>query len=201
MNYQINNNFKIFGRPINVLWAGWKSTTTLLQRTGWQVSAEQNIYENSIRIVIKHPNYNIYGISNLMKMDYFNFKMDDINDFNFEIKCMASRFEIRTIDDFSNFKPVDCEPSFINGCEVKSIEDFNIFRPIKNTQDLIVEPKEVNELMELILSKQSDKQREIRKKKALEWRKSVRKDMSLKAMYEQEINPANDIVAQIVVAA
>lgn len=185
------------------MWAGWESDTYRLQEAGWQLSAEQDITSLRCRFAFKHPNFRIYGLSNLINYaEFYDSYSQDKGIFRqlppLVIQYMASRMEIILYENFKNFQPIDAQPSIITE-EKKNIEDFMIFRPIGNTKELIVTPQQVPELLDLIIAKQDPKQKEIREKKRKEWRKFAREINETQAIsIEEEIDPRKNIVAQLI---
>jgi len=193
---------KISSPMVKVLWAGWESDTFTLQRAGWQISAEQDISSMRFRLAIKHPNFRIYGLGDLMDYgEYAEFKDNVYRQYPpVHIKYMASRMDIHVYDNLSNMNPIDCEPQFnIKETQVKSIEDFMIFRPINKANEIIVPDFQVRELLDLILKKQDPKQAEIRENKRKEWRKFTRQVNDAETIsVEQNLDNRNDIVAQLI---
>lgn len=197
MNYP-----KISSPRCDVVWAGWRSDTFTLQQAGWQFSAEQDIAAMRFRFAIKHPNYRIYGLSQLVDFAeyqefYGNHRFD--RPAPLVINHMVSRAESRLIDDLSKFNPVDCEPQLNMESKIKSIEDFMIFRPIDKAKEIIVPDFQINDLLKMIIEKQDPKQAEIREKKRKEWRKFQREINEAQTInVEEVIDNRSDIVAQLV---
>lgn len=81
----------------------------------------------------------------------------------FHINYISSKLETLIVPriDFRSFDAIDATPQY-QSMQTQSIEDFKIFRPLDKTKDIIVDPKDVNALMELILKAQDPKQKEIR---------------------------------------
>jgi len=204
-------SFPRISSPITkVYWAGWESDTLRLQKAGWELSTEQDIYRQSIRMAFRNTGYNIYGISNpISREECLDMKSMFINGhprsdlvFNYfpplTINYMASRMHVELREHSMEFMPIDATPAFETR-EVKSIEDFQIFRPIGNPKELIVTPDSVPELLELIMKKQDPKQFEIREKKRKEWRKFTREINQAESIsVEERIDPASSIVAQLI---
>jgi len=187
-----------------VRWAGWESNTHQLQRTGWQISAEQESHKHSIRFAFKHPNFRIYGISQSVDLAmYWDNTFHHKNPFAtlpvIDINYMASRMEVVLYDDLTKFEPIDATPSF-NTMERKNIEDFMIFRPIGNAKEIIIAEPEVSGLLDMILKKQDPKQEEIREKKRKEWRRFISKinEEGMRIDYEKIEDNRNNIVAQLI---
>lgn len=176
--------------------AGFESDTFRLQRSGWQISAEEDHYNYSLRIAIKHPELKLYGISNVIAHRMFERDLRG-RDSGLEVlieRISAGDLQIVTtvgpMQSWEMFNPVDAEPRLIL-TEARSIEDFKIFRPLAKEKEIIVPKESVSELLERIHQLQDPKQTEIREKKRKEFRKFNRE--------VNEYNLATNIVAQIAV--
>lgn len=197
-------NYHRISSPVTkVLWAGWESDTLRLQQAGWEVSAEQSIERLNYRFAFKHPNYRIYGLTNLIKYDnFYDAYMHGqfVNELPpLTIQYMASRMEIRLLDNLTKFQPVDCVPNLSINEQIKSIEDFMIFRPIAKEGEIIVAPETVPELLDLIIKKQDPKQKELRELKRKQWRQFTREiNEGTVVNFEQEFDPRKNIVAQLI---
>lgn len=193
---------RISSPRIEVVWAGWRSDTYALQSNGWEISAEQSSFDRTIRLALKHPKFNIYGIS--QTSDYNQYLEMNRNYYGecppIVIQHMASRMQLNLMDNLSQFNPVDCEPQ-VNppNMEVRDIEDFLIFRPINKSKEIIIPESSAIELLDEIIKKQDPKQKEIRNKKRREWIKFTKEINQAEAVYsEKRINDRDDILAQIV---
>jgi len=185
-----------------ILWAGWESNTLTLQNQGWQLSAEQSMESMNFRFALKHPNFRMYGISQMIP--YYDFydvyqRKDGFSSLPpIIIVHMVSRMEINLYDDLSKMQPIDALPTFVEN-EKKDIEDFMIFRPIGKSQEIIVSPQEVPELLNMIIKKQSPKQAELREKKRKAWRKFAREVNEAQVInYDKIEDNRNDIIAQLI---
>lgn len=175
---------------------GFESDTFRLQRSGWQISAEENFETYTFRIAIKHPGLKLYGISNkidhrMMERDLSHHHsglevvIEHISAGDLQIVTMNSAMPV-----MAEFNPVDAEPRLIL-TEARSIDDFKIFRPLAKEKEIIIPKESVSELLERIHQLQDPKQAEIREKRRKEFRKFNRE--------VNEYNLATDIVAQIAV--
>jgi hypothetical protein len=180
-NSYINSfDYRIRNRPIKVHWLGWRTDTFQLQQAGWQMAAEEDIARQSFRMIFKYDSgYSdgqIYGISNLVSFNYMREPARTALDYLvLTIQHLTSNVSVSVMDDLSEFRQVDAEPYLCNQ-EIKDIEDFKLFSvPLTRTEELIVEPKDVNDLMQEIMKLQSPKQKEIRDKR----RRTSRQGMNL----------------------
>jgi hypothetical protein len=82
----------------------------------------------------------------------------------FHVRYCASNVVVQMMDDLSNFRPIDAAPQMTR-IERKSIEDFGIFAtPLARTEEIIVEPETVSELLERIKSLQAPELAAIRER-------------------------------------
>lgn len=157
---------RILSRPCDVFWNGFRSTTFNLQQAGWELAVDQDIEHGELRLIMRNQDISLIGISSVSR---FNFMSEEDNKYlpSFNIIKFARDFQVVTIDnitsDFENFKAIDAQPRLNNNCEIKRFEDFGIFAaPLVRTEELIVEPRSVQQLLEQIREMQSPEQKEIR---------------------------------------
>ena len=197
-------------RGIRVRWAGWESDSYSLQQEGWQIAAEQGLIETKYdsligRVALKHPNFNMYALSQnfefsrsslLMDGRYTRFEHDVAGSFEeqlmkripyINICYMASRMVVNISEDISRLQPVDARPVYdgayrmlgegtdIIRCERKDINDLMIFKPIAKDKEFIIQQAAVPELLDIILDKQKDVQKKIREKRRKDFRKLSRR--------------------------
>jgi len=169
MNFNHNYPDRVLKNPIvTFLWGGWNTTSLDLQQAGWQISVNQNVERGFIEFIIKHPAWRIYGVSErVYDFDYHKMNFNNLSRFDIPIKInhMCSELHIHHMcENIMTFQPIDAEPQICRN-EIKSIEDFKIFQPpLVRTNEIIVEPDQVNKIMKQILKVQSPKQKEIREK-------------------------------------
>lgn len=155
------------------------------------------------RIAIKHPNFRIYGLSQLIDygeyQEFFSSHHAFARPIPIVIQHMVSRMEINLMDNLTSFRPIDAEPQLMMERQVKSIEDFLIFRPINNAKEIIVPDYQVQDLLQMIIAKQDPKQAELRENKRKEWRKFQREiNQAERIDVENVLDNRSDIVAQLV---
>lgn len=189
MEPKINPQYFIQSAPLKLYWNGWESDTFTLQKNGWQLSVEQDLYSQSIRIAAKC--YNLYMISDMINISYLdvtspyrNFAKEII----VPINKVGSNITIELMEKTFNFKPIDAEPVFYNR-ERKSIEDFAIFAPaLVRTNEIIVPNEDVDSLLDKLLQLQDPMLKKYYKEEALKDRQSN----GVKTL------PENKFVAQII---
>lgn len=209
---------------MEICWAGFKSDTYSLQQAGWQLSIEENIlrvnqYCKTLRLAIKHPQLNVYGISqginispkefSFLRDGYFNAENNEEAFVHYclkiekrlDIQHLTSRMSVvLRYEDIKNFKPIDAKPQFQFFDEYIPVEKLNIFRPIGNseTKNIIVPKHSVPELLDLILEKQDPYQAEMRKKKRKEFRKLMKNlGENDNILIESELFKEENVIAQI----
>ena len=144
--------------PVRVSFAGWESDTYRLQNAGWQISADQRPYDYTWQLAFYHPLYKMRGISNLVR---------DSGPRGFDLGyryaetvppiiqvALSSDFISHITAIFDRFEPIDAEPQWI---EPKRMSQCVPFAPnLARTQEIIVPEKSVDEILNLLLEKQSD---------------------------------------------
>lgn len=146
--------------------AGFRSNTFALQGAGWELAADQDIRDQKLWILIRHPVWKLAGFSQPIDFDYFNYDQASRSGALIDIKSLRSQDSFRFVEvnsNISSFLPIDATPEFVYR-EEKSLMDFKIFKTIDHVKDIVVEPSSVPELMEHILKLQSLKQTEIRER-------------------------------------
>ena len=158
----------VLSRPMTIIWGGWESTTTMLQQNGWQLSLQRDVYRMEMRVAMRHKTDKIYGLTAPIRDDF----VDRIVSQNYgsapmpvaHVQYMASKLTVTAPVNMSTFEPIDAMPQ-LGSIEVKDIEDFNIFAaPLVRTEEIIVEPETVADMLEKIKAMQSTGQDEIRER-------------------------------------
>lgn len=156
---------------IHFEWAGWGADSRALQRAGWDISVEQDIKFERIRFALRlrhSEGEQVQALSNYIAFDFVaHVHVGGQHTVLREVKVPISMFNNITLHLHSTitpgvFEPVDAIPTYIDE-EVKSLDDFKIFQS-KAPTEILVEPDNVNRMLDMILSKQSPKQRELREK-------------------------------------
>jgi hypothetical protein len=132
---------------------------------------------------MKHPDMRLYARSEEIRYDVAFNLMGTVGngpkspfDILGEINCvMCSDFMIQVVHHSSvmDFHSIDAEP-FITCEEPKSIEDFNIFQKQPAKHEIIVDPCNVQRMLDLITEVQEPKQKELREKYRREKRREER---------------------------
>ena len=209
--FGINPSERIVNYPLRVHMLGWESNTRLLQRAGWELSVKQDMQFNFIQLAMQHRERKLVALSrHYAEFNFMRLAHDQpsayrfFDSFFFEIEYLASKMEIviseasiagamRTANRYyEGFYPIDAEPQY-EILQRKKLEDFVHFRPINNAKNIIVDPNDVPQLMELILKAQSPVQAEIRKRQ--------RQAENMAYVIDAGLLPRHDIHAQIITVA
>lgn len=156
---------------MRVLFAGFSSSTTQLQRAGWVLAADEDILHGRIRLLMRHEEAGLYLIADEIPYRYevgFGRRMmypRGDQDPVFIVRCVARAVNVvNTNWDMSRFRQVDAEPHEAN-VSFKNIEDYALFgAPMTKTQEIIIEPQSVAECLELIKKMQAPDLAEIRRR-------------------------------------
>lgn len=164
---------RIFNRPLQVRWGGWRTDTLQLQREGWELAVEQDIQQMAMRMSMRHRDFRMYGVSNLFDFDYFRYAEPSASlaGVYIEIIHMVSNLTTQIAEQgesmFARMHAIDAVPQFVN-MERKSIEDFGFFStPLVRTQELIVDPARIGEILAQIQAAQLPEQAAIRARESL----------------------------------
>jgi len=158
--------YVVKSRPCKVFWLGFESNTFALQQAGWELATEQHFEEMRIRLLMRHQDLRLYAFSEFSSFDFFRYAKDASYALpTFRVIHAAPRIEVvRAMDSFGMFKQIDARPS-VGPFEPKSIEDFGIFNtPLVRTEEIIVDPGEVSDILQKLLEMQSPEQKAIRER-------------------------------------
>lgn len=162
---------RVLSSPVELEWAGWRSDTHRLQQAGWEISVDQDIRMRGVQIAIRHKDFQIYGISSMLDLDYFRIA-GDMQGFPrglvLPIHYMASRITMQVPFGIGDgMMPIDATPQFITQ-EYRDLEDYRIFAtPLARTDEIIVDPNDVSKLLDMIREVQLPEQEEIRARNKL----------------------------------
>jgi hypothetical protein len=161
---------RVLSRPAEVWWSGFRSTTPQLQQHGWEIAAEESVYDGRIRLMLRHQEMRLYAITRTTEWDYM--AMDRIGaPLVFQVVGAAPRMECHVTAEigagWADFRQVDALPQFVER-NIQTAEDLRIFAtPLVRTEELIVEPQTVAQLLEQVRKMQVPEQERIRAKQRL----------------------------------
>lgn len=152
------NYHRLLSRPLQVEWAGWRTDTYRLQACGWQLSADQDVFQNAMRLSMQHEGQQIRAISERISFDY-HMAISDTPEYLSRIVIPMHMVGREVTVHFSgsidwHFKPIDATPSFSTHT-ISKIEDLCHFAaPLVKTREIIIPQDSVPELLERILKLQ-----------------------------------------------
>lgn len=205
-----STNEMLLSLPIEVHFAGFRTTTTAMGRSGWDLSLEQNVdmllYEKEFRLAARHGDREsaLYLLSHplrLRRSDHARYTSSPVEyakffaEQHFEIAYASNNISVRCMNHGSfsaNFRGFDPYPQERTETE-ENIRDLPFFKVAKEQpKELIVDPSRVPELLDLILKSQEQQQAEIRER-------NRRRERI--AHYDGEIKSAGNVCAQIITLA
>lgn len=162
---------RVLSRPAEVWWSGFRATTLGLQQAGWEIAAEESVYDGRIRLMLRHQQMRLYALTNSAEWNYFSQNMER-SPLVFQVVQAAPRLEVQVTAEvgagWANFQQIDALPQFVETKRV-SADDLRIFAtPLTRTEELIVEPQDVAAMLEQIRKMQAPEQARIRAKERLQ---------------------------------
>jgi len=157
------NSGRFLSPVCEVFFAGWRTDTVTLQQCGWEIAAEQEPYDMSVRLFIQHRALGLRGLTNRVSKDLFELRHGYLPGPPFEIIKMASGMTVELREKSFAFHQIDAMPQFMNMNPTQNVDAFNIFASsLARTEEIIVDPKSVSELLAQIREMQSPEQGAIR---------------------------------------
>lgn len=145
----------MLSEPVRVHFAGWESDTLTLQRSGWELSADQDVARDTMRLALTHSRL---GLTALTKMMEWRFMQER------EYRVHA-RLEVMNVEFFGRsgslmirgsfpptFRPIDAEPCWSTEAPQK-LEDLVHFANFQQKRILLPE-ETVSDLMKRIIDMQ-----------------------------------------------
>lgn len=165
--------YRVLSRPAEVRWAGFRSDTYRLQQEGWEIAAEEDVAYGRIRLLLRHQDMRLYALTNHVDYQYRHpHGIEGGPPLVFQVVMASPRIEVQRIAEagassFESFHQIDAQPQLVTS-EIKSLEDFRIFAtPLVRTEEIIVEPQTVSEMLERIREMQAPEQKALREKQRL----------------------------------
>lgn len=132
------------------------------------MAAEQRVWDHRVRLAMRHEASGLYMISESADYHFaprYTQAMRMSEDYGaptFVVRHVGSNVTVRIMDNLNQFRPIDAAPQFTTA-EEKGIEQFALFAtPLTRTEEIIVEPETVNDLMEKIRALQAPELAQIR---------------------------------------
>jgi hypothetical protein len=158
---------RVLSRPAEVWWSGFRATTSQLQQAGWELAAEESIADNRIRLLMRHQDLKLYALTHTEEWNYFSDQTD--RPLVFRVVASAShRMEFRIIETaMPDFRLIDAMPQFTEE-KIVTPEDLRVFAvPLVRTEEIIVDPARIGEILEKIRLAQLPEQEAIRARNRL----------------------------------
>lgn len=170
-------------RPFDVVWAGWTTTTTALQRGGWLMAVSEDPHMWELYFEFRHPEHGIHlasapyrkddviGRGSMHNMRALPADLGGMRGPPIVIRSLLRRGDrfVRYGEDYQVPRlQFDARPDVLH-MEARTIDYDDLatyFRPIvvPEEKELIVDPNDVMALLERIKDLQAPKQKELREK-------------------------------------
>lgn len=171
-----NDMARTFPRQINpniqLNWAGFRSTSFELGQAGWELQAQQDFMNNRFGLVAINHKIKAILIGQMIDFNFYGHASGQRNQPEFanmnQLKLDAdmihpdTHIRLGNWPDFNQLQRVDHIPD-ISNMEIKKIGDMFLFKP-KDTQEILIEPSNLQGALDNILKMQSKKQKELREK-------------------------------------
>jgi len=163
---------RILSAPLQIHWAGWNTDSHRLQQNGWQLSADQNVMNNTMRIAIHHPEGNIVGMTEVSEFDYQRYVCDELHHKPFPIDVgmrirhsICEKVHVQGMNGgFPHFNPIDATPRMMD-MEVRELKDLAHFQEVQVAKnEVFLKEASMDQILEMALNKQEPSQAEIRKR-------------------------------------
>ena len=152
---------RLLSQPVEIHFAGFRSDTLRLQHEGWQLSAEQDVVGQSMRIALRHEKLGLLGLTHMERWHYEQYYHDAryMGRVPLPVLSMEHFGRRQTLFAVSNhldpmgaFAPIDAVPSFTM-TEPRALEDLVHFANL-NQKRILLPEETVGDLMERILKLQ-----------------------------------------------
>lgn len=154
----LSREARFLSRPVELHWAGWRTTTYDLQRAGWDISAHQDISRMQMGIALRAPNGSAYGVSQNVNWEYMEDRGYGMSPIPLGAQMMFGRDV--TINHqgpavANYYSPVDAVPTFVETRRSR-LEDWAHFAnaPLVRNNPIVIPEENVADLMERILKLQ-----------------------------------------------
>lgn len=162
--------------PVDIEFAGFRTTSLVLQRAGWRAVADQDLARMAFRLSFHHPDFGLVLLTEWQDIHhiggYFIKTTSGPLDFWKErpvlrVRCVVHE-RSQVLGDLPMFDPVavDMRPSMNSNFDFDFEKLTSIFRPIDvpEEKEIIVGPQNVQQALDLILEMQKEDQATLRQK-------------------------------------
>lgn len=155
--------------PIPVCMMGFESNTLTLSRHGWQFSIMHSIDSDSLDVLIKHESnelFRMYGKARYERSEMYDLLRGNTQFYKntvINITCVSSDMMARIIPfrNTVNFSAWDVSTPELIQTQHINLSKFNPFRTFDSAKELVIDPGDVQKMMDLILKHQKPRQQEI----------------------------------------
>lgn len=160
--------------PTPVRFEGFEGTTTGLQRSGWELSCDEDYLYGDFRVAIFHRRMGVVGLSERVRRSSLMTAMNQHMRFD-EVEPIYIRRITQShsliyagpmlLPNGTSWHAIDAEPMFMSERPVRP-EDLFMFRPASAPapQEIIADPETVADLMEKIIKLQKPDMDQIRER-------------------------------------
>lgn len=156
----------LLSRPYPVYWAGWETTTAMLQQAGWEISAEYEPYRMSYRLLMRHQGAQLYALTNSVNINHWQMMQEGrfgVHGIRFVVQYVCTHLTVNLMEQQFNFRQVDALPQMGT---MKNVEEFGIFAtPMTRTNEIIVPEENVTDLLGRLLEMQDEEKTRYYKQK------------------------------------
>lgn len=200
--------YHVLSEPADVYWSGFRSDTRTLQQAGWEIAAEEEVMYDRLRLLLRNRDLKLYALTDYAGYEYRARPWREYSIYHargsrppllFQVVMCAPRIEIHRhaamgATSFDNFRQIDAEPQFLHDVEIKSIDDFKIFAtPLARTEEIIVDPMTVSEMLDQIRKMQVPEQERIRQKERLAAsRAAMNPEVAPRQVFHAQVISIND---------
>jgi len=216
-NIQEAANQVLVNYPVDVEFAGFKSDTLTLQKSGWDLAIEAYAMmerpSHDVRMALRNEQAGMYGITCPVEFDrhmmagaFFDGPKGMIEFFRGIQFCVAYlapriKFQVMASRGMPQFQAFDANPQVMDIKEI-DLADMGIFRPLNEESEIYLPEQTIAELMDQIIDKQKPQQAEIRERQRKMQRRLEINQQSeagrIKDYRENEIDSRREIKAQLI---
>ncbi len=165
-----DTDIRFLSDPIDLHWLGWRTDTATLAKFGWDISADQNPVNRTMRIALRKQFNNgmqIQGISELEEFLYVNYQRAN----NLQIRPQTRIMQMELAHNLhvgynyvhdADWNAVDANPIYTSQ-RIESLEDMVHFKKLnQDTKEIILQKASMDDVLKYALDKQLHRQEEIR---------------------------------------
>ncbi|MHC4616792.1 MAG: hypothetical protein ACYTEQ_03465 [Planctomycetota bacterium] len=176
--------FDVTSPVFRVSWAGWQSDSVTLQRHGWQIATREDPCYRDLQIIMQQPELGVYAVSSKFVAEK-RFMVRELG-YGSEVPNLVVQVDLakevafRSVSrehylSLANIDTIDAEPRYLDLGEFTDVKLSDVwpFWKLPAKRQVIVEPANVQQMLNVILEHQSPKQKELREKIRKEKRREV----------------------------